>query len=274
MSDPNVDPAKPFDGHANPDLAQAIPILTAIAGLTKTTADDKIVGIAGSLLSNPGTGGIIAALFSFISGLFHQHAKATAPAPATQPAPVSTVVTTVVTSPATPAPAAASPNDEPATLKAKLFFVELPPRVTGKPRGSSEENFEGRERYAEILAGANIHSDSWIHTNCSPFAADGTEIATGDPRWAAANRWAPNGCPIWLYYEWNGQSTLEGHHSENVEPGSVEDDMGCTPTYKVKGPGKFRFGFQYRKHDGTMVDSGLIGQGNQPGGEPFNISAG
>jgi hypothetical protein len=271
MSDPTVDPAKPFDGHSTPDLAAAIPILTAVAALIPGTADDRAVQIAGGLLANPGTGGLINALFAFIANLFRQRATATAPAPTTQPAPVTTVVTTVTT-PATPAPVAApaAGGDEIKQLVGKLYFVEIPARIAGA-RGEIED----RDRFQQIQAGANIHRDSWLHTDVKPIADSGTEITTGDPRWASQNHaWSPNGCPVWLYYEFDGQSTLDGHHSDSVEPGSVEDDQGCTPTYKITGPGKFRFGFQYKRHDGTMVDSGLIGQGNVAGGAPFVISQG
>lgn len=270
MSDSVVDPAKPFNGHSSPDLAAAIPILTAVATLIPGTADDKAVQVAGAVLSNPVTGGLINAIFGFLANLIHGHAKATAPAPTAQPAPVATVVTTVVTpAPAATTPAPAAGGDEIRQLVAKLYFVEIPSRIAGG-RGEIED----RDRFQQIQAGANIHRDSWLHTDVKPIADSGSEITTGDPRWASQNRWAPNGCPVWLYYEWNGQSTLDGHQAEEVEPGSVEDDQGCTPTYRITGAGKFRFGFQYRRHDGTMVDSGLIGQGNQVNGAPFNISQG
>ncbi len=255
---------KPFDGHAAPDLAAAIPILTAIAALTQTKADDRVVSVAGSLLANPATGSILTALFAFINGLFHRHAAATAPAPGVTPAPVTAPLPPVPVPPVT-----AALGEDIKQLMGKLFFVEVAARSAGG-RGTIED----RARFQEIQGGANIHSDSWLHTDVDPVGDSGSKYVTGDPRWATANHWAPNGNPIWLYYEMDGQSTLDGHHSEAVEPGSVEDDQGCTPVYKVHGPGKFRFGFRYTRHDGTVVDSGLIGQGNQPGGAPFNISQG
>lgn len=267
------------------DLAQVIPIATAIAALTPGTTDDRIVGVVGSLASNPVTGGLFNLLLGLLNGLIHRHAQATAPAPGVVPVPITTPAPPLPVAVAAPAPPIVAPvavvpvaAGDIAALHAKLSFVEIPPRVTGQPRGS-EGSIEGRPRFDEIQAGANIHADSWLHCDVDPIGDNGVKYETGDPRWAAANRWAPNGNPIWLYYEWNGQSTLDGHHSENVEPGSVEDDLGCTPTYKITGPGKFRFGFQYLRHDGRMVDSGLIGQGGAGshgavGGEPFNISQG
>ncbi len=260
-----ADASTPFGGHASPDLAQAIPILTAIARLTETTVDDRIIGVAGGLLSNPATGNIISQLLAFINGLFHRHAAAVAPAPGVVPVPV----TAPAPVPAPVAPVAVAATDDIRQLLGKLYFVEVAARVAGG-RGTIED----RARFQEIQGGANIHGDSWLHTDVDPVSDSGTKYETGDVRWATSNHWAPNGNPIWLYYEMDGQSTLDGHHSESVEPGSVEDDQGCTPTYKVHGPGKFRFGFRYTRHDGRVVDSGLIGQGNQPGGAPFNISAG
>jgi hypothetical protein len=257
---------------ASQDFANLIPIVGLIAGLTKTTSDDKVVAVAGQLLTNPTTGGILSAFFAFIGNLIHHQAKVTAPAPDTHPVPLTTPVpppVAVAPAPTAAAVAGAGTFDEVATIKGHLGMIELPVRLTGGVRG-----VEDLPRRQEILAGANAHSGSRFHMDFSPFLANGTEIGTGDPRWATANRWAPNGCPVWLYYECDGLSTLDGHHSDNVEPGSVEDDMGCTPTFLVTGPAKVRFGAQYRRHDGTMVDSGLIGQGNVAGGEPFNVSQG
>lgn len=271
----NVDPAKPFDGHKSPDLSQLISLLRIAALLIPGTADDRIIDAAAGLLTNPALSGLVNSIVALLGNLVHGHATATLPAPGVVPVPVTTPATVPVVpavAPVAPQPTTVVAGDI-AALKGKLYFVELPPRVTGKPRGS-EGGIEGRERFQEIQAGANIHADSWLHCDVDPIGDNGVKYETGDARWAGANRWAPNGNPIWLYYEWNGQSTLEGHHAEEVEPGSVEDDLGCTPTYKITGPGKFRFGFQYLRHDGRMVDSGLIGQGNVPGGEPFNISQG
>lgn len=282
MSEPTVDPAKPQSF----DLADTIPLATAIAKLTPGTTDDRIVGVVGGLPSNPATGGIFNLLLGLLNGLIHRHSEATKPAPGVVSVPVTTPAANAPAAVPAPPPVAtpltATAAGDIATLKGKLSFIELPPRITGLPRGVSspeQPNIESHARFDEIQQGANIHCDSWLHCDVDPIGDDGAKYETGDPRWASANHWAPNGNPIWLYYEWNGQSTLDGHHSEFVEPGSVEDDLGCTPTYKITGPGKFRFGFQYKRHDGKLVDSGLIGQGGAGshgavGGAPFNISQG
>jgi len=160
--------------------------------------------------------------------------------------------------------------DDIGRLRVKLMFVELAPRNNGGKRGG----IENQERFTQILAGANIDDGSWLHTDCTPTADSGTEVLTGDPRWAGMNRSWPNGNPIFPYYEFNGRLTkiTEGDHgSDEVEPGSFEDDQGCTVTYKITGPGTFRFGYLYRRHDGRLIDSGLIGQNNQVDGAPFNI---
>ena len=244
------------------DFAGLIPVIGAIAGATKTTTDDKIVGIAGSLLKNPETFGFLKAFIALFGKLIHHQANVSAPAPDTHAAPVTAPVGPVTAAPVTPvAPTASGTFDEIATLKGHVGMIELPVRLTGGQRGVEDLD----RRHEIIYNGANAHSGSWFHTDFSPFLANGVEIATGDPRWASANHWAPNGCPVWLYYECDGQSTLDGHHSELVEPSSVADDQGCTPTFKVTGPCKVRFGAMYKRHDGSIVDSGYIGQGNVAG---------
>lgn len=176
---------------------------------------------------------------------------------------------------APPPPPAISPinvtlaGDDVTLIVGKLSFVELAPRNSSD---GQRGEFEALPRFKEIQQGANIDDGSWLHCNLTPYMPDGSELAPGDPRWAMANKWAPNGAEIWLYYEWNGKSTLDGHHSEFVEPGSVADDHGCTPTYKITAAGQFRFGFQYKRRDGIMLDTGLIGLGNERGGRPFNIA--
>ena len=86
---------------------------------------------------------------------------------------------------------------------------------------------------------------------------------------------------VWPYYEFNGKLTsiLAGDDgSPEVNPGGGGPE-GCTITFKIEGKGTFRFGYLARRRDGTLVDSGLIGQGNVVAGEgnvrdgaPFNVA--
>lgn len=204
---------------------------------------------------------LIHSVVNFFKGLFGHHQ---APAVIAPPAPV------VLATPWPPVvPPATLPGGDITLIVGKLSFVELALRNSSD---GQRGEFEALPRFKEIQAGANIDDGSWLHCNLTPYMPDGSELAPGDIRWGSVNNWAPNGAAIWLYYEWDGQSTLDGHHSEFVEPGSVADDHGCTPTYKITGKGKFRFGFQYTRHDGKVLDTGLIGQGNVRDGAPFNIA--
>ncbi len=203
---------------------------------------------------------LIKSLISFFRGLFEHHAN-----PAVVPAPPPV---TLVVPPPPPAPPLTKTGDA-GRIKGILRFVE---KARRNAESGQRGELEDHARFLEIQAGANADDGSWLHCDATLFWEDESEIYPGDPRWAQVNKWAPNGCEVWLYYEWNGQSTLAGHHSEFVEPGSVEDNHGCNPTYKITGKGKFRYGFQYKRKDGTMLDTGLIGQGDVVDGEPFNIA--
>lgn len=200
-------------------------------------------------------------LFGLVRGwLAHQNDPATVPVPP----PVTLTPPPAIPVPVVLPPAAAGAVDDVKVLRARLAFVEKARRNSANgQRGELEDH----PRFLEILAGANIDDGSWLHTDCTPLADSGTEIATGDPRWPTLNHSWPNGNAIFPYYEWNGRLTkiTEGDHgSGEVEPGSFEDDEGCTVAYKINGKGKFRFGYIARRHDGTLVDSGLVG--------PFNVA--
>jgi hypothetical protein len=200
-------------------------------------------------------------LFGLVKGwLAHRSDPATVPAPP----PVTLTPPPVVIPPPVSAPVVPGTVDDVKRLQARLAFVEKARRnaVSGQ-RGELED----LPRFTEILAGANIDDGSWLHTDCTPFADSGTEIAPDDPRWPTLNHSFPNGNVVFPYYRFNGKLTkiTEGDHgSGEVEPGSFADDQGCTVTYKINGKGKFEFGYLARRHDGTLVDSGLVG--------PFNVA--
>src|SRR5574341_853332 len=161
---------------------------------------------------------------------------------------------------------------------AKLRIVKLEARLTGIFDRNNQPVTP--DPLPGVLRGDNWDNGFNGHSDCTPILEDGTRLVTGDPRWKQVNRWDPNGNAIFPYYEYNGQLTdiRQGDHgSEFVEPTSFEDDEGCTVTWKVdtapphRDQANFRFGYMHKNEDGSWVDSGLIGQGNQPGGEPFKI---
>lgn len=239
------------------DLAVVAPLVQALTG---------VEGVGKAVQVYTQNKSVFDAIFHFIAGLVSHH---NAPATVAPPAPVVLTPPTPVVVPAPPAPAGLL--DDVRSLKAKLSFVEKARRnAESKQRGELEDH----GRFLEILDGANIDDGSWLHTDASPIADSGTEIITNDPRWATLNHSWPNGNVVFPYYEWNGKlcKITEGDHgSDEVEPGSFEDDEGCTVTYKLTGKGTFRFGYIARRKDGTLIDSGLVGQGNVAGGAPFNI---
>jgi hypothetical protein len=249
------------------DYRQAVPVVQQLTGI-------KDLGSAVRFYEEHKD--LIKRVVSFFSGLLGHHEN-----PAVLPPPLPVVLEAapkpVVVAPPTPGAQEAPPEpDDIKVLRVKLLFVERPVRsIASGQRGVGDDILEDHARFDEILQGANIDDGSWLHTDCSPFGFDGTEIATGDPRWAFVNRAAwPNGNPIFPYYEWNGHLTSILHGdvgSPEVNPGSFEDNEGCTVTYKLDGKGTFRFGYLARRRDGTLVDSGLIGQGNVVGGAPFNV---
>jgi len=235
------------------DWKDAVPVVQDLTG---------IKNLSGAIRFYEDHKDLIKSLWSFFQGLRNHRQQ---PAVVPPPPPV------ILVAPPLPVVTAPQLGQDVASLHGILRFVEKARRNSSSgQRGELED----RARFLEIQAGAFIDDGSWLHTDCTPRMDDGTELAPGDPRWSLVNNWAPNGQAIWLYYEFDGLSTLDGHHSEGVEPSSVEDDHGCTPAYKVtaQGPHKIRFGFQYKRHDGKLLDTGVIGQGDVVGGVPFNVT--
>jgi hypothetical protein len=194
------------------------------------------------------------------------HPAVEPPAPVA-PAPAAPVVAPVVVAPVAP-PAPPAGVDDIGKLKVHLGIIE---DRNGRQLSDAEiANIQN--------SNGNMDDGARIHTDCTPFGDSGSEYVPGDARWNGANRSWPNGAPVFPYYEADGKLTSILHGDQGtpwVEPQSVADDNGCTVTFHVAPTDgqqhTFRYGYLYRRHDGTIVDSGLIGRGNVVNGTPYTI---